>query len=268
MNRINYMLAVILLAFIASGCGSSKNVAYLKNSDQISEEDYGFQISPMYDARIMPKDILTITVATTDPEASRPFNITVPLTSSIDGVRTSQQAQLNTYLVDNEGKIDFPVLGMIYLKGMTNRQAEEKIKELLKSYIKEDPLVAVKFGNYKISVLGEVARPGSFTVSQEKINVLEALAMAGDMTIYGIRTNVKVIREDGAGNKRIYQLNLNDPYIIFSPDYYLQQNDVVYVEPNKVKSQNARVGATTTLWFSGLSIAITVANLLINILKK
>lgn len=268
MDKINYFFVLILLLLITASCGSSKNVAYLKDSDQISEEDYNFQISQMYDARIMPKDILTITVATTDPEASRPFNITVPMTHTSDAVRSSQQAQLNTYLVDNQGNIDFPVLGKINLKGMTNREAEEKIKSLLGSYIKETPLVAVKFGNYKISVLGEVARPGSFTVSQEKINILEALAMAGDMTIYGVRDNVKVIREDAAGNKRITQLDLNNPYIIFSPDYYLQQNDVIYVEPNKVKAQNARVGATTTLWFSGISIAVTVANLLINILRK
>lgn len=261
-----YFLLLIIVAG-SSGCGSSKNIPYLRDSEQITAEEYAFQTTPMYDAQIMPKDILTITVTTSDPEASRPFNVTVSVSSS-NNASLNSQAQLNTYLVDNSGQINFPVLGMITLKGLTNRAAEEKIKELLKPYIREEPLVTVKFGNYKISVLGEVASPGSFVVSQEKINIFEALSMAGDMTIYGKRENVKVIREDADGNKKILQMDLNDPYIIFSPDYYLQQNDVVYVEPNKVKAQNAQIGTATTLWISGISIAITVANFVINLLRK
>lgn len=268
MNKLHFLFAIVLVAFVITGCGSSKNVPYLKESEQITDEEYDHQITPMYDARIMPKDILTITVATSDPEASRPFNVSVPVTHTTDAVRTTNTAQLNTYLVDNDGYIDFPVLGMLNLKGLSGREAENKIREQLKPYIKEHPLVTVKFGNYKISVLGEVSRPGSFTVSQEKINILEALAMAGDMTIYGKRENVKVIREDALGNKHIYQMNLNDPYLIFSSDYYLQQNDVVYVEPNKVKANNSRIGQSTTIWFSAVSITVTVANLVINLLRK
>ncbi len=267
MTQKNYLWLALFLAIIMSGCGSSKKVAYLQQSENITEEEYATQLTPMYEARIMPKDILTITVSTSDPEASRPFNITVPISETGNVQRITTQTQLSTYLVDNQGQINFPVLGMISLKGKTIREAEASIVELLKPFIKEEPLVVVKFGNYKISVLGEVSRPGSFTVTQEKINVLEALAMAGDMTIYGVRDNVKIIREDANGNKRILQLDLNNPYLVFSPDYYLQQNDVIYVEPNKVKAQNARIGAATSLWVSGISIAITVANLVINILK-
>ncbi len=267
MNQKNNLLLITLLAVLLSSCGSSKKVAYLQQSEHISEEEYATQTTPMYEARIMPKDILTITVSTSDPEAARPFNITVPISETGNMQRITTQTQLSTYLVDNQGQINFPVLGMITLKGKTVREAEKTIVDLLKPYIKEEPLVVVKFGNYKISVLGEVSRPGSFTVTQEKINVLEALAMAGDMTIYGVRDNVKIIREDANGNKRIMQLDLNNPYLVFTPDYYLQQNDVIYVEPNKVKAQNARIGAATSLWISGVSIAITVANLVINILK-
>lgn len=267
MIRISFFSVVVMIALFFSSCGSSKKVAYLQNSQDITEEEYFTQIGNMYDAKIMPKDILTITVSTTDPEASLPFNVTVPYQREGQNETLYAQTKLNTYLVDNNGEIDFPVLGMIRLSGLTIRDAEKKVVELLKPYIKEKPLVVVKFGNYKISVLGEVARPGTFTVSQEKINILEALAMAGDMTIYGVRDNVKVVREDAKGNKRIMQINLNDPYLVFTKEYYLQQNDVVYVEPNNVKAQNARIGSVTTLWISGLSIAITVANLLINILK-
>jgi len=122
--------------------------------------------------------------------------------------------------------------------------------------------------NYKISVIGEVTRPGMFTVANEKINILEALAQAGDLTIYGVRDRVKLIREDATGKKEIHVLNLNDANIINSPYYYLQQNDIIYVEPNKVKSQNSSVGSMTTLWFSATSILISLTSLLYNILKK
>lgn len=268
MKKSNYLWLIAVMAMFITGCGSSKKVAYLQKSEEISEEEYATQLTPMYEARIMPKDILTITVSTSDPEAARPFNITIPISESGNVQRVTTQTQLSTYLVDNKGQINFPVLGMITLKGKTIREAESEIVNLLKPYIKEEPLVVVKFGNYKISVLGEVSRPGSFTVTQEKINILEALAMAGDMTIYGVRDNVKIIREDANGNKRIMQLDLNNPYLVFTPEYYLQQNDVIYVEPNNVKAQNARIGSATTLWISGISIAVTVANLLINILRK
>ena len=122
--------------------------------------------------------------------------------------------------------------------------------------------------NYKISVIGEVNHPGMFTVANEKINILEALAQAGDLSIYGVRDRVKLIREDANGQKEIHVLNLNDANIINSPYYYLQQNDIVYVEPNKVKSQNSSVGSMTTLWFSATSILISLTSLLYNILKK
>jgi polysaccharide export outer membrane protein len=132
----------------------------------------------------------------------------------------------------------------------------------------ENPIVTVRMINYKISVIGEVARPGMFTVVNEKITILEALAQAGDLTIYGVRNRVKLIREDATGKKEIHELNLNDANIINSPYYYLQQNDIVYVEPNKVKSQNSSVGSMTTLMFSATSILISLTSLLYNILKK
>jgi polysaccharide export outer membrane protein len=121
--------------------------------------------------------------------------------------------------------------------------------------------------NYKISVLGEVARPGMYNVGNEKINILEALAQAGDLTIYGVREKVKLIREDATGRKEIHELDLTDANIISSPYYYLQQNDIVYVEPNKVKAKNSSVGATTTLWFTATSILISLTSLLYNVLK-
>ena len=131
----------------------------------------------------------------------------------------------------------------------------------------ENPVVTVRMSNYKISVLGEVARPGMFTVSNEKINILEALAQAGDLTIYGVRDRVKLIREDRTGQKEIHVVNLNDAELINSPYYYLQQNDIVYVEPNKVKSRNSSIGTSTTLWLSATSILVSLTSLMYNILK-
>lgn len=255
----------IISALLLGGCTASKKVAYLQGSEDFKSEDYAMQTTPLYDARIMPKDLLTIIVSATDPEAVRAFNLTVP--SVTTGITTSSQPQLQPYLVDNNGQINFPELGQVTLKGLTKREAEGRIKELLKTYLKEEPVVTVNFVNYKISVIGEVARPNTFTISNEKVNIFEALAMAGDMTIWGRRDNVKIIREDAEGYKRVIPVDLNDPYIIFMPDFYLQQNDVVYVEPNKTKAKNSEIGSATGLWLSGTSILISVATLLINILK-
>lgn len=269
MKKLINWAVLSVLAMVMVGCGSSKNVAYLQegDSDDMFDEAYAAQAGAMYDARIMPKDLLTITVSATEPEAVRPFNLVMPSFTSGADIRTTGQSQLQTYLVDNEGYVNFPVVGQILLKGMTKNEAEEKIKGLLKNYIKEDPIVTVKSVNYKISVVGEVARPNTFTIVNEKVNIFEALAMAGDMTIWGRRDNVKIIREDAEGKKRIIYMNLNDRNVIYSNDFYLQQNDVVYVEPNKVKAQNSEIGQATTLWLTGASILISIAGLVVNILR-
>jgi polysaccharide export outer membrane protein len=209
-------------------------------------------------------------VNTVNPEAAEPFNLVVrsTLNSTSKSIATSG-GSLQTYLVDNEGMIDFPVVGRLQVGGLTKSGCEQLIHDKIMKYINaaENPVVTVRMSNYKISVLGEVARPGMFTVGNEKINILEALAQAGDLTIYGVRDKVKLIREDATGKKQIVTLNLNDANIISSPYYYLQQNDIVYVEPNKVKARNSTVGTTTTLWFSATSILISLTSLLYNILK-
>ena len=256
---------VLALVICFTGCGSTKNVAYFQNSNSVD-----LTTSKMlYDARIMPKDQLTITVSTTNDAAAVPFNLTVPTPYTTNSRSTYSQAMLQTYLVDNEGKINFPIVGELKVGGLTKSEAENMIRNKILPYMSdvEKPIVTVRMTGYQISVLGEVARPGTFTVSREKITVLEALAQAGDLTIYGVRNNVQLIREDANGQKAIYFLNLNDANIINSPYYYLQQNDVLYVTPNKVKAQNSSVGSMTTLWFSATSILISLTSLLYNILK-
>lgn len=265
----NLFLGVLFfsVALWLTSCSSPKNVAYIQNSDYIDYSKSEF----LYDARIMPKDVLTITVNTVNPEASEPFNLVVSTAISTGqaGRSLNSQRALQTYLVSNDGTIEFPVLGTLQVGGLTKQECEKMIHDKIRPFLnaKENPVVTVRMANYKISVLGEVARPGMFTVGNEKINIFEALAQAGDLTIYGVRDRVKLIRENDKGKKEVYTLNLNDANLISSPYYYLQQNDIIYVEPNKVKAQNSTVGQTTTLWFSATSILISLTSLLYNILK-
>ena len=255
-----FLLGVITL--ILASCSSYKQVPYLQNAAIVNTSEP----QPLYDAKIMPKDLLTITVNTTDPEAAAPFNLTVQTPINVASTnRLTQQPALQQYLVNNEGTIDFPVLGRLQIVGLTKTEAEDLIREKLKPYLRETPIVTVRMANYKISVLGEVARPGTFTVSNEKVNVLEALAMAGDMTIWGMRNNVKLVREDATGKREIVYLDLNDADIVTSPYYYLQQNDIIYVTPNETKAKNSDIGQSTTLWLSATSILISMVNLLINV---
>ncbi len=265
-KQISFFALIVTTAFLLGSCGSTKNVAYFQNSDTVDLSQSQF----LYDAKIMPKDQLTITVSTTNDEAAVPFNLTVPTPQSVNSRSSYSQAMLQTYLVDNSGNINYPIIGEIHVGGLTKSEAENMIREKIKVYMAEteNPIVTVRMTGYQISVIGEVARPGTFTVSREKITVLEALAQAGDLTIYGVRNNVQLIREDADGKKAIYFLNLNDANLINSPYYYLQQNDVIYVTPNNVKAQNSSVGSMTSLWFSATSILISLTSLLYNILSR
>ena len=265
MKKYFFYIAVAV-AMLMTSCSAPQNVAYIKNSEQIDLSQSEF----LYDARIMPKDVLTITVSTVNPDAAAPFNLIVrPTLNSISSTIGTSGGSLQTYLVDNDGTIEFPVLGTLKVGGLTKSECEKMVHDKILPYLnaKENPVVTVRMANYKISVLGEVNRPGVFTVNNEKINIFEALAQAGDLTIYGVRDNVKLIRENANGRKEIHTIVLNDANLINSPYYYLQQNDILYVEPNNVKSQNSKVGQVTTLWFSATSILISLASLLYNILK-
>lgn len=256
------MLLILLCLFAA--CTSYKKVPYLQNDFIINQTK---QTPTLYDARIQPKDLLTITVSTSQPELAVPFNLTVPATITTAHKYLTSQPSLQSYLVDNKGYIDFPILGALHLGNLTKGEAENLIKGKLKTYLKEEPIVNVRLINYKISVIGEVTRPNTFTVANEKVNVFEALALAGDLTIYGLRNNVKLIREDENGSKQIITLDLNDANLVLSPYYYLQQNDILYVTPNKAKSKTSDITSSTSLWVSATSILVSVASLLVTIFK-
>ncbi|WP_294476122.1 polysaccharide biosynthesis/export family protein [uncultured Bacteroides sp.] len=263
--RGNIVFLCLVVIIIFTSCQSYKKVPYLQDSKFV---DLTTQQEDQYDAKIMPKDLLTIVVSCTSPELAMPFNLTVaPASMSATNTQISSQPVLQPYLVGNDGKINFPVLGELKVGGLTKKQVEQLIVEKLKPYIKETPIITVRMVNYKISVIGEVARPGTFTINNEKVNLLEALAMAGDMTVWGLRDNVKLIREGADGKQQIVTLDLNKSETILSPYYWLQQNDIIYVTPNKAKARNSDIGNSTSLWFSATSILVSLASLLVTIFR-
>lgn len=175
---------------------------------------------------------------------------------------------MQKYLVDNDGSIDFPVLGRIKVSGLTKKEVEAYLRGRLSLYLKDEPLVNVRMVNYKISVIGEVARPNTYTITNEKVNILEALALAGDLTIYGKRKNVKLMRESETGERGVYVVDLTDRNLINSPYFYLQQNDVLYVEPNRTKMRNSRYSALTGQILTGTSVVVSVASLIATLTIK
>lgn len=257
-KNLLFMMAVAALLLV-SGCTSVKNIPYLQNVEEID-----LTASRMlYDARIMPKDLLTIYINTTDPDASKPFNL---YSQSQSGGGANQNIP---YLVDNEGNINFPVLGKLHVGGMTIEECQEMIASRLKMYLTEteNPIVTVKMSSYHITVLGEVGSPGIIPVNTERMTILEAIASAGDLTIFGKRENILLIREDARGEKSVHRLNLNDASILNSPYYHLQQNDVVYVEPQKIKAKNSFFNQYTSLYFSLVSMIMTAATFVIQLTK-
>lgn len=249
---------VVTMILMMVGCGSSKEVAYWQNIDSISLA----ASKGLYDAKIMPKDELTILVQTTDPLTSEPFNLR-------STGQTSSKNQITGYLVDNDGMINFPIVGKIHVAGLTKTECEDLIKSKIQPYLArtENPLVSVRTSSYRITVIGEVNKPGVIPVATEKISLVEALAEAGDMTIYGKRDNVLLVREDKSGEKHKVRLNMNDANIINSPYYYLQQNDIVYVEPHKVKARNTFFGSNTSIFYSVIGITTSLVSLLITVLR-
>ena len=265
MRKNLFFIVFAVLCMTLGSCGSSKQIAYFQNADSLS---YAAS-KGLFDAKIMPKDLLTITVSTTDPKAATPFNLSVTNTLNATGYLSTGAGSLQTYLVDNDGFINFPVVGQLKVGGMTKRQCENYIRDKILPYMSktENPIVTVKMASFKVTVAGEVKAPGVFNVDQEKISVIEALARAGDLTIYGKRGNVLLIHEDATGEKSVHRLNLNDANLINSPYYYLQQNDYLYVEPNSVQAKNSAIGSSTTIWISVVSILTSVASLVVNVLK-
>lgn len=241
-------LLILLLSMLLFSCASREKLVYLQN-------EFNAQNVTQFQTRIQPDDVLMIIISSENPEVAAPYNLkSVALQSNSD--ESSQMQPTQTYIVDVEGNIEFPVLGKVKLGGLSKEEAVNYIKNLLEDHVK-DAVVNLRILNYKISVLGEVNRPGTFSIPSERVTVLEALGKAGDLTIYGKRKNVLLIREEN-GVISTHRLDLTKSDIVNSPYYYLAQNDVVYVEPNKTKINSSAVGPNIAIGISALSLVVTI----------
>jgi polysaccharide biosynthesis/export protein len=238
-----------------SSCTSKKKMVYFQGGVNASNGTANY--NPVF----CLDDLLSITVMGADPESVTPFNLPVTTVSGNLGSYTSGTPSPPGYLVDAEGMIDFPVLGKIKLAGIDRIQATELIKQKLGAYVKS-PSVNIRILNYKITVLGEVKNPGTFTIPNERITLPEALGIAGDLNITGKRQNVLVIR-DVNGKKTETRVDLTSTELFSSPVYYLQQNDLVYVEPNRAKINSSVINAPNVgIVISVISLLTTIAVLL------
>lgn len=249
---------VVCMVIFLTACTSTKKIIYLQDVVPLKQQE----IEQKYEVIIHSDDLLAIMVNSRDPELALPFNMPM-ITYQLGSANSGQQRVLG-YLVDTNGDIDFPILGQIHAEGLTRMQLTEMIKnKLIEDDLIKDPIVTVQFLNFKISVMGEVSRPGSFTISGDRITLLEALSMAGDLTIYGRRDRVGVIRENN-GKRTVLFHDLRTAEVFNSPCYYLQQNDIVYVEPNKAKSGQSNINQNNSIgvWVSVMSLLTTIAVLI------
>lgn len=261
---------ILLVALLVTGCSTWKKVPYMVDAETIPQESLQ-QIAKNTEPVIMPGDLLEILVSTSNPEVAKPFN-RLGFMYEIGGNMNSSNANNNNssyYLVDNDGNIEFPVVGTLKVGGMTKVEAQKLIlSEITPKYITETPSIDIRFKNFKVSVLGEVAKPGVYTSSNERFTILEALAMAGDLTIMGKREDVMLIRTNADGTREIHRLNLNDKDIVLSPYYNLQQNDQIYVTPNASKARSSwTIPPALSLTLSTMGTLISIATLIVTITK-
>ena len=250
-----YLFIISFLTLLIS-CGTKQDIVYFQNIDT-----NGLSKSiNNYNVLIRPADMLTISVSALDQDAARPFNL--PTSNfSINGAQGREEQQ--TYLVDANGDIDFPVLGKLKLAGLNRIQSTDLIKDMLKDYIK-NPIVNLRRINFKVTVLGEVNKPGSYIVSEERVTILEALGLAGDLSIQAERKNVLLIREEN-GKKTVNRVDLTSAELFNSPIYYLIQNDVIYVEPNNSRVKSSTVGPNVNATLGVVSSLLGAIALIVSI---
>ena len=245
---------LLILAGLLFSCASKDDVVYF-NGMSSADNSIGLDsYSPTYHI----DDELVIVVNALDAEAARPFNKS-SVSVSIDILDARGRERIQTYRIFPNGNINFPVLGEIKMAGLSRAQATKMLQDKLSDYIK-NPIVDIETVNYRITVLGEVTRPGTYTATNERITLVEAISMAGDLTIYGERENVLVI-QDYDGKKTYTRVNLKSNELFSSPVYYLSQNDVVYVEPNKTRAKNSAIGAQTGVILSALGLLVSITSL-------
>ena len=266
-QRFSILWCAVAMLLLSS-CAAVKDIAYFQNRVVDNPES----IDKHAGIIIQPKDMLSIVVSSRNPELVVMFNLPVISYQAGSEMMTSAANQrLLGYIVDNEGYIDFPVLGPIKVAGLTRWELSELIKSrLLSEGLLSDAVVTVEFMNFKVSVIGEVNSPGTYTIQGDKVTILQAISLARDLTIFGERENVCVIRERD-GERTMYEVNLCDVSMFKSPAYYLQQNDIVYVQPSEIKARQSTTDdkslRMTSIFVSGGSLLVSLASLIIGILS-
>ena len=272
MKKIFGLSLIATVALFAASCSSKtyKNINYFQDV----QNDTVMNMAVNQGILIQEKDMISIIVSSSNPAASAIYNLPVAsyqAGSELNNTNSGYQRLLG-YVVDNEGNIEFPKLGKIHVAGMNRWQLCDRIRrELIDNGLLLDPVVTVEFMNFKFSVLGEVVAPGTYTNQGDRINILQALSMARDLTIYGRRDNIRVFREIN-GKRQVYIVDIRDTDIFNSPAYYLQQNDIVYVTPNAVRAGQSTINEnnfrSVSFWMTMGSTLVTITNMIILILTR
>lgn len=259
----NLFLAASLI--LLGACSTSKEITYFQDLRPGESE---LTLTTPVEIKIQPKDKLSILVNSQDPRLTNLFNLPIFTQQIGQESNTGSSRGVSGYTVDTKGCIDFPVLGKIFIAGMTREEVAAHIKSELQSHdLIKDPVVIVEYMNLSIAVMGEVANPGRYNIDKDHLTILDALSQAGDLTIYGKREKVLVLRNE-EGKQRVYGVNLcSAEHLYTSPVYYLQQNDVVYVEPNDTKARQSTVNGnnvrSTSFWISLASLLTSIAVLIV-----
>ena len=256
MTNCTKIFAWLFIVSCCASCADTKKVTYF---NELTDKEIDYKVDNL-EPVIQKNDLLNIVVSSVNGEANQVFNL-YSVSQSLGNVNAGTVTQTSGYLVDQDGNIQFPMLGSIKVAGLTKKQLKELlVKDLVAHNVLYDPIISIRYLNYKVTVLGEVAHPSVFNVPGEKITLLEALGLAGDLTIYGERSNILVIREEAEGKRVSKHINLNSNDLLTSPYYYLRSNDIVYVAPNKA---NVASASTAKLWLPALFGALSFVTLVL-----
>ena len=256
--KFTALFAVCFLALLTGSCSSSKtSLPYFTDIASIKE---GTLPQSDYMPKIKPDDELFISVNSLNPEATAAYNLGLSNPATVTLLPNTTTPSQQTYVVTSQGNINFPLLGTLHVAGMTTEElAQDLVKRI--SVNVEDPNVIVQLINFKVNVAGEVQRPGTVNVKRNRMTILDALSEVGDLTEYGERSNVLVIREEN-GERKFAHLDLNSSDLLNSPYYYLQQNDYIYVEPNKVRQENSKYNTNNSYKLSLTSTIVSTASVI------
>lgn len=262
------LLLVMMAAAIMTSCNTQKDIPYMIGADQLPKEVLQ-SAAKANDPVVMPGDMLQINVISRNTEAVKPFNKIDYVTNLGGNSNNNNENSMYYYLVDANGNIEFPYLGTLHVGGMSKSATENFIaSQIYPRYLTERPSVEVRFQNFRVYILGEVKSPGEIKAVNGRLNMLEAIAKAGDLTIQGRRDNVMIVRTNSDGSRSVQTVNLNDKNFIVSPNFNLQQNDIIYVEPNSSKARSSwNVPPALSLGMSSVGTLISIATLIITLTK-